>query len=245
MRPAGGRAQQRRERAPAEGADPAGAAGGGPRRRAGAALPRSIWCACSTRTRRSSCSRRSGRSCWSRAPTTPWRPSSAPIWCKSWGGRVMLADLLPGHSTTATVAASAGLSLLLDPQRRAEGGQAGGVLSAASRSAASMAKRCSSARRRAGASGCDGASRRISASIASATIRPASAGTRCKREVGVYSEIQRIAESPVSGHLPSVRKSRTPDFTSMQVKPPSGRSARMSARRPFGSGTSCSAAQAS
>ena len=41
---------------------------------------------------------------------------------------------------------------------------------------------------------------------------------------------------------PQVQTPPTPDFTSMQAKHPSGRSARISARRPFGSATSCNGA---
>jgi excinuclease ABC subunit B len=47
----------------------------------------------------------------------------------------------------------------------------------------------------------------------------------------------------LQGHFRSDRKSRAPDFTSRMTKPPSGSSARTSARRPSGRGTCSSGAQ--
>ena len=79
-----------------------------------------------------------------------------------------------------------------------------------SRQAASKANRCSSARRRAGASGCTGASRNSAASKSAVTITPTSSGSRSRGKSACTAKYSASQNSRYSGHFESVENPPAP-----------------------------------
>ena len=65
-------------------------------------------------------------------------------------------------------------------------------------------------------------------------------GQQRVREIGVDGEEQGVGEVAVIGPFLVGEEVARADLISMHMKSPSGRRARMSARRPLGRGTSCS-----
>jgi predicted Zn-dependent protease with MMP-like domain len=129
-----------------------------------------------------------------------------------------------------------------NPYSARNGAGSSGSVSRTRRSAARLANRCSNARRRAGANGCSGGSRSTSASSPAVTISPTSSGSSVRGKSVSTAKLSVSQKSRYAGHFESDRKSAAQDFTSTQANHPSGRSASKSARRPFGSRTSCSTA---